>query len=696
MQAGIISSVVLPTTLTLMRCNQNALQVEWPEVFSMGTNSSGRTEHPQSTLQESTTISSDPLETGDNDLKDHLGDTIPYHDSTTLTDGAPRTPTAHDGEQDKVPNVESLEEFSTSTNAAGPITQPQSVSQEHIKTSFDVPESSRNDIEDSPWNLAQQQDSTNSANGNPRISNAYSGVQDPSDTLGYSTAHHEDSGANRVQEQNSTTSINGGLGTPIAHIMNKDRRLSLSKASRSGLIESVSDPRNVIENELPVSTPNIAKYPQVQGMIPGQLDGQTDLNSRHERLRPYLILPRRHSDFTDTEHEGNFNSDAEEDRASATTSADRGFSRLGVSTMTLDPPMTPSVSSTKNTPNHQTLAIVPAIPRIFERRSRPRSSVVGESLQSNGGPVQERKDERSVEERSVLAVQKVSYAATEATMVNQESSSVDPEYIKPLSCSSSPPAPMTDLGHENSSSGTVEGRQASSSERDLSASAEAIRHRKSSSVDAEKFRPRGLKSPRTPTKHPGHRKSFSPLAPEFYPSRNSSLPSTPSNLGQPVHSRNPSGGSGEPTHVDHAAGDTVRGARDQQHGHPTSTYHNRQGPQPYPGPTPAMLSEALTLMEPAGVSNRRLSPALDMHPPQSHLAPWQINSKIGNAYLVEQNDNNSDYTQPNPFESYATSTPAAPTPNPSDVQTNAGLYATDTNGFQSAYFTNANSSNQIV
>ena len=69
---------------------------------------------------------------------------------------------------------------------------------------------------------------------------------------------------------------------------------------------------------------------------------------------------------------------------------------------------------------------------------------------------------------------------------------------------------------------------------------------------------------------------------------------------------------------------------------------------------------------------------------------------MGNAYLVEQNDNNSDYTQPNPFESYATSTPAAPTPNPSDVQANTGLYATDTNGFQPAYFTNTNSSNQIV
>ena len=662
----------------------------------MGKKNSARTDHLQSTLQERATISSDARETGTNNLKIHLGYIVPHHDSTTLTDGPRRIPTAHDGEQDKASNIESPVELSTSTNDAGLKKQPQSPSQEETKTSFDVPESGTNEVEDSRRNRAQQQDPTNPANGNPRTSNAYSVEQDSSDTLGDSTAYHEDSVMNTVQEQDSKTSTNVGPRIPAVHSMDQDRCLSHSKARGSGLMESVSDPQRVIENEHSASTPNIATSPQFQGMIPEQLDGQTDLKSRHERLRPCVTPTRKRSNPTATEHE-NFNSDVGGDRASATTSGDRGFCRLGVTKMTppLDPPLTPSATSTKNPAQHQILRIVPAIPRIFMRRLRARSSVVGGGLKINGGPLRERQDQRSAEESQT--VEKASYAATEATMVNQESSGVDPRNIQPLSCSSSPSAPITNLGHEKTSRGAVKDSQASSSGGDLFTPAEAIGHRKSSSVDAEVFRSRESSPLRTPIKHFGHRKSFSPLAPDFHPFRNSSVPSTPSNLGQPVHPRQPSRGSGEPTHVDYAASDTVRGARDQQHGHPTSTYHSPQAPQPYPGaPTPAISLEALTLRDPAVVSYRRLSPALDMHTPHSHLALWQTTSGMANAYLLEQNDNNSDYTQPNPFESYATSTPAAPTPNPSDVQTNAGLYATDTNGFQSAYFTNTNSSNQIV
>ena len=638
----------------------------------MGKNKYRRTDRLQITLQEGTMISLDARETGTNNIKGHLGYIVPHHDSTTLTDGPPRTSTAHYGEQDKASNIESLEEFSTSTNDAGPIKQAQNPSQEETKTSFDVPESGTIDVEDSQRNRAQQQDSTNLAYGNPQTSNPYSVEQDLLDTLGDSSAHHEDSVI--------------------------DRRFSHSKASRSGFMESVSDPRSVIENDLPGSTPNIPTSPQFQGMSPEQLDGQTDNISRYERLRPCAIPPRRHSNPTATEHE-NFDSDVGGDQASATTSADRGCSRLGVpkTTPPLDPPMTPCAIPTKNPAQHQTFRIVPAIPRISMRRLRPRSSVVVGGLKSNGGPLRERQDKRSAEGSPVVAVEKASYAAAEATIANQESSGVDTKDIQPLSCSSSPSAPITYLGHEKASRGAVTDSQASSSEGDLFTPAEALGHRKSSSVDAGVFRSRESNPLRTPTKRFGHRKSFSPLAPEFHPSRSSSVPSTPSNLGQPVHSRQPSRGSGELTHVGYAASDTIRGARGQQHGHPNSTYYSPQAPQPNQGaPTPAISSKALTLKDPAVVSYSRLSPALDMHPPHSHLALWQTTSGMGNAYLVEQNDNNSDYTQPNPFESYATSTPAAPTPNPSDVQANTGLYATDTNGFQPAYFTNTNSSNQIV
>ena len=668
----------------------------------MGEHNSRRTDHPQNTLQEGTTVSSDARETGTNNLKGHLGHMIPHHDSMTLTNGPPRTPTTHDGKQNNASAIESPEELSTSTNHAGPIKQPQSPSQEETKTFFEVLESSANDVEDSQRNRIHQQDSTNSANGNSQTSNGYSGEQDSSDTPGYSTAHHEDKVTNKVQEKDSTTSINGRPRTPVAHSMYQIRRISTSKASQSGLILSMSDSQSLIENELPASTPNIVTSPQFQGVSLRQLDGWTDLKSRPDQLRPCVTPARRHSNSTVTKCD-NVNGYTEGGRASATTCADQGFSRLGVPTMTppLAPPMTSSTSSTKNPANHQTLPIAPAIPRIFERKGRrrptPRSCIWREGLRSNGGPVRERHDVRSAEGRSVVAVEKASYPATEATVVNQESSSVDHEDIRSLSCPSSSSAPMTDLGHDNNSSGAVEASQVFPSERNLSTPAEVIGHRKSSSVGAEVFRPRKLNNPRTPPKRFGHRRSFSPLAPDFHPSRNSSVPSTPLNLGHLIHSQQPSTGSGKPGHVYYAASDTIRGARGQQHGHPTSTYHSLQGPQPYPGtPTSAISSETLKLTDPAAVSNRRLSTTLNMHPPHSHLALWQTTSEMGNAYLIEQNDNNSDYTQPNPFEPYATSTPAAPTPNPSDVQANAGLYATDTNGFQPAYFTNANSSNQIV
>ena len=662
----------------------------------MGKSNSGRIDHLQSTLQEASTVSSDVRETYANTMKIHLQCIVPHHGSTALTDGPAGSSTAHNGEQVKAFNVESTE-LCTRTNDAGLIKQPQSLSQEETKTSFDVPGSGGNHVERFQRNSSQQQDSTNSTNGYPWTSNVYGVEQHPSNILGDSTAHHVESVKNTVQERDSTTSTNGGPRISAVHSMDQDRCLSHNKTSQSAL-ESVSDPQNLIENELPASTANIATSPQLQGVIFEQLESQTDIKSCYERLRPCATLSRRHSNPSATEHEKS-NSDVGGYRASAITSADRGVSRLGVpkTTSLLDPLTTPNAVSTKDHAQHQILPIVPAIPRVFMKRLRPRSSVIGGGLKANGGPLLETQYKRSTEESAVVTVEKASYAATEATMVNQESSSVNPKDVPPLSCSSCPSAPISNLGDGKTSRNAVKDSQASSSEGDLFTPAEALGHRKSSSVDAGMFRYRELNPLRTPTKPFGHRKSFSPLASEFYPSRNSSIPSTPSNLSQSAHSRQPSREFHVPTHADYAASDTVRGAKDQQHGHPIPTYHGTRTPDPYPGaPTRATSSEDLTLNDPAVVSYRRLSPAFDLHRTHSHLALWQTTSAMGNAYLVEQNDNNSEYTQPNPFESYATSTPAAHTPNPSDVQTNAGLYAPDTNGFQPAYFTNTNNSNQIV
>ena len=664
----------------------------------MGKKKSRRKDHRRSTLQQARTTPSDTLETATDHVKVHLEYAVPHDDSTTLT-GAPHgTPTAYDGEQATASNVNSPGELSTSTNDAGPIKLPQSPSQEETKTFFDVSKSGTNDIEDFQWHRAQQRDSAHSANGYAQTSNAYDVGRYSSDTLGNSITSDEDVFMDTVQEQGSTTSTDGGPRIPSVYSMDQDRRLSHSNGSRSGSMESLCDHQDVGENELLASTPNIATSAQFQGMIPPQLDGQTDLEPRHPQRGPCVTPPRRHSNPAVTKRD-KITSDVGGDSASAIASADRGIYRLGVLTSEsrLDLPLTPSSNSTSNPAQHQISRIVPAIPRIFTRRVRPRSSVVGEGLKTDGDPLRERQDKRSTEESPVVIVEKATYVATEATMVDQGSSCVDPEDIQPLLRARSPSTPITNLGHDKSASGVVKASQVSSSEGDLFTPVEAVGHRKSSSVDTVVFRSREINPLRTPTQRFGHRKSFSPLAPEFHPCRISSAPSTPSNLGQPMHSRQPSRGSGEPMHITHAASDIGKGARGQQHGHPTSTYHCPRAPQPYAGaPRRAISLEALTLKDPAIVSFHRLPRTRHMHSRRSHLSHSQSISGMENAYLVKQNDNASDYTQPNPFESYATSTPAAPTPNPSDVQTNAGLYATDTNGFQSAYFTNTNSSNQIV
>lgn len=224
-----------------------------------------------------------------------------------------------------------------------------------------------------------------------------------------------------------------------------------------------------------------------------------------------------------------FDSDGEGARGSATTSAERVSSRLGESKLTpsLDPPIPSSASSGKNLPDYQILPMVPALPRNCDRRQRPQSKVIGEGLRINEGQVRERQYECSAEEKCALAVERASYAATEATMASQKPSTVDQKDIQSLSYSSSCSAPMTDLGHNHTSSCTVENSQVSPTKRKSPIPVEAIGHRKSSSVDTGGFCHRKLDSPQMPTKNLGHRKSFSPLAHDFRPSRNSSVPSTP-------------------------------------------------------------------------------------------------------------------------------------------------------------------------
>lgn len=159
--------------------------------------------------------------------------------------------------------------------------------------------------------------------------------------------------------------------------------------------------------------------------------------------------PDCEQDKAATESE-NLNRDAEGDRGSATTSAGRGYTRLEVRKMTaaLDPPLAPSADSMEKLPSYQTLPTVPAVPQVLETSRRQQISVIGEGLKTNGRPVRERQDECSAEQRGLSAVEKASYAAIEAMMASQASSSVVQEDSQPLSCSSSSSAPMTVPGHK--------------------------------------------------------------------------------------------------------------------------------------------------------------------------------------------------------------------------------------------------------
>lgn len=75
----------------------------------------------------------------------------------------------------------------------------------------------------------------------------------------------------------------------------------------------------------------------------------------------------------------------------------------------LGPPMTPSPSVKKATPNRRIVPIVPAIPRSLERKPKeqsPTPAVAVEIPQANGSPVRNEQDELPTEEVSVTPAQK--------------------------------------------------------------------------------------------------------------------------------------------------------------------------------------------------------------------------------------------------------------------------------------------------
>ena len=209
------------------------------------------------------------------------------------------------------------------------------------------------------------------------------------------------------------------------------------------------------------------------------------------------------------------------------------------------------------------------------------------------------------------------------------------------------------------------------------------------------------KVPSTPEIPLRHKKSLSAEAEEFYPSRRLSSPSTPPSSESFSRSGRPSKESIRPVLALNTTSPTVNKILAQLHGHPTPGRYNSQILRHKTSvEMPARPSDVVYSFDPSDILIRGSSLGFSAHSQMHHLPSYShsrhITLGMENAYLFEQNDQNSEYSQSNPFESYANSTPAASTPNPSDVQTNAGIYAADTNGFSAAYFPSTNSSNQIV
>ena len=196
------------------------------------------------------------------------------------------------------------------------------------------------------------------------------------------------------------------------------------------------------------------------------------------------------------------------------------------------------------------------------------------------------------------------------------------------------------------------------------------------------------------------KQSFSAQAPESVPSPAPSLTATLTNVRSPDHSRQPS--------IDTLGPSGTEGNRNLSRGHLNEIFRSCASRSTAAFPPGTTMSPKQSKTSKFSTASPRFtfppyapdhqpfpyhSPISCGYPSQPQLHIQQRNLLYQNAHCVNQNDQNSDYSHSNPYESYATSTPAAPTPNAPDLQQNASIYPPETNGFQQSFF---NPSNQIV
>ena len=195
-----------------------------------------------------------------------------------------------------------------------------------------------------------------------------------------------------------------------------------------------------------------------------------------------------------------------------------------------------------------------------------------------------------------------------------------------------------------------------------------------------------------------HKKSFSAQAQYFVPSPTPSLLATPT-------SRTP--GLSRPPIIKSLRPWVSGGTRNLWGGYTNgNSSHAHPVPQSFQGQcnpldngqraNPANLPQHSALNGPRNTSGYRPSPNSFFmpyqYPRQPRFFTQQRNPLFQTAHRVIQNDQTSDYAHSNPYDSFATSTPGASTPNAPDLQPNTSMYPPETNGFPQPFY----SSNQIV
>ena len=217
-----------------------------------------------------------------------------------------------------------------------------------------------------------------------------------------------------------------------------------------------------------------------------------------------------------------------------------------------------------------------------------------------------------------------------------------------------------------------------------------IRHPESLSAEAPAFHPRPPSSPSTtPTRScsSGHGRSVSFATGQHNPSHSTVMPNTPHRQRRLRPSRQSSMGTPSvPVELGELGVLTSSGGT----GGASQPLIDPHYPEPHQH-TPEGQGQcfdtqgSMPLQMPTKLCNS-LHPNLP--PVSSSIHPFNNIMIHYNAQVYEQAEQNAEYAQSNPFDTYGTSQPANATPNTADLHQNGHMYTQDTNGYGPRYYSN--------